>query len=341
MAGRNDFGIIRSEVLTDRRVHKAADLLVSRGLATEATAFATVCGYIGLLGVWAMRETDDGVLPDDGVWAIHLATVTPRAQAAQIVEVFRDADLLREQGAGQYLVGFDAAYQAIVDRRTADREAKALKRAEEAEARRLRAEKIAAAKAASAVQDGARNGRPQDVRTTSAGHPKDVASTSARRRGVPERAVRAVPAVPSGTERNGTAGTAGTAGQRPRESHPSSAGGSALASGADAEPPAATRGTAKPLTSPSGETLEQARARGLAALAKAGKPPEPPPAKPTRPPAPGLTDDERRMIRLAGCLAGLPPDDPRREAADQLLAERPRTGGWNDRAAELLGGGDP
>lgn len=329
MAGREDFGILRSEILTDRRAHRAADLLVERTLAVEATAFPTVCGLVTLLGLWAMRETDNGVLPDDGVLTVQLATLSTRGVAPEIIRALTDAGLLRVEDGGVYLVGFRDCYQPITERREANREAKALARAEAAAARAERAKKL---KTKDVPRTSA--GHPQDVSGTSAGRPKDIPGTSRVRQGLP---YRAVPAVPSGTERNGTAGHG--------ESHPSSAGGSALASGADAEPPAATVG-AKRNGSPSKpprETLEQARARGqaeqAARAAEAAK--QGPTVLPATPTKGGMTDDERDTIRLAGQLATLPEGDPRAPAAAELLAERPRDLEWNSRARALLGGAKP
>lgn len=228
MAGREDFGILRSEIMTDRRVHRAADLLVQRGLAVEATSFPTVCGYIGLLGLWAMRETDNGVLPDDGVLPVQLATTTTRSVAQEIVRVLVEVTLLRPEDAGLYLAGFEDCYKPIVDRREANKEAKALERAEAAAARAERAKKLAAS---------GFTPKTNGVRRTSRGRHDDVMQPSVT-------TDRAVPAVPSASERNGTAGSL--------DSHPVVSGGAALASDAAAAPPSATVGerngtTAAPL----------------------------------------------------------------------------------------------
>lgn len=45
---------------------------------------------------------------------------------------------------------------------------------------------------------------------------------------------------------------------------------------------------------------------------------------------------DRDAIRLGGDLAGIGDDDPRRDEAQRLVAERPRGAGWQDRARALL-----
>lgn len=216
MAGREDFGILRSQVLTDMRIHAAAAALVDKKLAVEATSFSTICGYIGLLGLWAMKETDDGVLPGDGILPVQLATTASRSVAQEIVKVLIGASLLRPVDGGLYLAGFDDCYKPIISRREANREAKALERAEAAAARAERAKKLAAS---------GFKPKTKGVKRTSRGRHDDITQPSVT-------TDRAVPAVPSASERNGTAGV--------MDSHPVVSGGAALASDAAAAPPSAT-----------------------------------------------------------------------------------------------------
>lgn len=222
MAGREDFGILRSRFLTDDRAGRAADLYAEKGLAREDMALATVCGHITQLGLWAMRETDDGVLPGDGVAVVNHATLMPRSACRLVIELLTEAKLLRPVEGGLYLVGFLDCYASILNQRASNREYAR-------NARKAPAEK---------PETEAKN-------STSAPRGVHVGSTSDLRRTPPT--VPAVPAVPSGTERNGTAGSL--------DSHPVVSGGAALASDAAAAPPSATVGerngtTASPLRNP-------------------------------------------------------------------------------------------
>lgn len=279
MAGREDFGILRSGFLTDDRAGLAADLYTAKGLAREDMALATVCGHIVQLGLWAMRETDDGVIPGDGVAAIHQATMMPRSACRTVIELLLEAKLLRTEKGGLYLVGFVDCYASILNQRAANREY-------------------------------ARNNRktaPPKVET----EPKN--STSAPRRtdvGSPsDTTVRAVPAVPSASERNGTAGSNDF-----ENSHPAVSVGAALASEAAAAPPSAgaverTEVTQPPAPRP--KTLAEARALGLAqeTAKRESKAAAAALAKPKREPLPAPPPDDaefRARIR-AGIEAAKAP----------------------------------
>lgn len=152
MPGRKDFGVLRSSFYSDERAHRAAEIYAERELAREDIAFAAVAGHVVQLGLWAMRETDDGVLPGDGVAAVLDATRMPRATCREVIAALTEAGLLRASVAGLYLVGFTECYEPIVGRRLEQAKAKREKR---------EAEKIAA---------------------TSTGHPADVSPTSPVRR---------------------------------------------------------------------------------------------------------------------------------------------------------------
>lgn len=167
MAGRDDFGIIRSGLLTDARARNAAELYAQRGLAVEDTALATVCGHIGILGLWAMRETDDGVLPGDGLAVVEDVTRTSRGRARVILQTLLDAELLRPVDGGVYLVGFKSCYDSIIDRREANAESKRIARAEAKLAREERARALAQ-----------KEGDKKSVTVTSSGRTKDVTRTS-------------------------------------------------------------------------------------------------------------------------------------------------------------------
>lgn len=135
MAGRNDYGVLHSDFLSDARVHRAAELYVERLGVPEALSLAAVVGHHGMLGLWAMRETDDGVLPGDGVAALQVATLMPRSVCRQVVEVLEAAELLVRRDAGLELARFVQDYASVLGRRAQNRAAAAVARAE-ADARR-------------------------------------------------------------------------------------------------------------------------------------------------------------------------------------------------------------
>lgn len=122
MPGRDDYGALRSSALTDPRFHSAADAYVKAGLSHDDVAIATVCGHVAMLGLWCMRETDDGVLPGDGVWAFHQATFVPRSECPRILGILRVAGLLKDTPRGLYVTGFNDCYASIIRRRTENRE---------------------------------------------------------------------------------------------------------------------------------------------------------------------------------------------------------------------------
>lgn len=152
MAGRNDYGVLHSEFLADDRAHRAAELYVERFGVPEAFALAAVVGHHTELGLWAMRETDDGVLQGDGVAALHVATLMPRSACRPVVDVLVEVGLLVRCDAGVAIVGFQAAYASVLGRRAQNRDAAA--RAREA---------AAAARAEADARRGAR--RPKAPRT--------------------------------------------------------------------------------------------------------------------------------------------------------------------------------
>lgn len=141
MAGRNDFGIVRSGFYFDPRTLAAAELCVLRGYAQEPFAVSLVAGLVSQLGLWAMRETDDGVLAGDGVAVVRHATSLPAALCRDVVAVLREAGLLRDVEGGVYLVGFRDCYAPILDHRETNR----------SKAKRRRAKRKAAEAAAAAA----------------------------------------------------------------------------------------------------------------------------------------------------------------------------------------------
>ncbi len=168
MPGREDFGIIRARLMGDPRAHDAGDRLVEAGLAEEDTAVVTVAGLVGLLGLYAAINTDDGVLSGDGISAARAALSTSKSVARGVVDALTSSGLLRAADGGVYLAGFSDAYGPLIERRERDRKRKASVR-------------------------GTSAGRPKDVRAhrtvpdrtepkeapgeASAGHPEDVRGT--------------------------------------------------------------------------------------------------------------------------------------------------------------------
>lgn len=246
MGGRNDFGVLRSDFLSDDRAHAAADAYAAKGWADPNMAVAMVAGHVAMLGLHAMLHTDDGVLPGDGVAFFHAATLVPRPAAREIVTVLTEAKLLRKTEHGLYLVGFADCYRQIIDARATDRKRKAEKRAE---ARGVGLPRVDAENEPVAAMS---DGHPTDIRPTSTGVPTDVPRPSA---GCPTVPYRTVP-YRNGTGRDGTdpavpfsAGTAESPPvvESPREadSNATTAGGgsasppgTASANGRSAEPPA-------------------------------------------------------------------------------------------------------
>lgn len=131
MPGREDFAIIRARLLADERAHKAAAEYVARGIAVEATSLSTVIGHVAQLSLWAMRETNSGILPGDGVSTVSVATLSPRSVAQEVVNCLVSAELLRVKATGLYIAGFRDCYSSIVAKRKADRARVASKREEE------------------------------------------------------------------------------------------------------------------------------------------------------------------------------------------------------------------
>jgi len=153
MPGRDDFAIIRARLLADDRAHRAAELYVEAGIAVAATALATVVGHVAEIGLWASRETDDGVLPGDGVTAVAVATMSARTVAQTAVTALMQCDLLRAQDGGVYVAGFADCYWPMIQKRRSDAERKAQERAQK--------------------RDGESARRPTDVRRTSKGRRRD------------------------------------------------------------------------------------------------------------------------------------------------------------------------
>lgn len=225
MAGRQDYGVLRSEFLTDARALAAAEAYTSLGLAREEVAFATVCGHIVQLGLWAMRETDDGVLPGDAVAVVRQATLMPASMCRTIIDTLRTAGLLRDVEGGVYLVGFNDCYDSILDRRETNANANRIARAK----KQLEQEKALRELGLEPVKKG-KKGRKQAVSVTSATRNTDVMLPSAP-------IVQSGAFVPDVPHRNGTDGTNSSNGFG--NSHPAVSGGAALASEAAAAPPSA------------------------------------------------------------------------------------------------------
>jgi hypothetical protein len=358
MAGREDFGVLRSSFLTDARALRAADLYAAAELAHEDAALAMVAGHVAMLGLWAMRETDDGVLPGDGVSVARVATLMPTSLCRQVMAYLTEAGLLRPVEAGVYLVGFRDCYGSILDRREANREANRLARAEAAKARAERAEKVRARSPAKPRAE-----RRGAVSNTSAPRGDHVSNTPAPR--VADVTHPSGPTgtfVPAGTD--GTERTFRSASSEPPD--PPGARVAALASEADAAPRASSGASPRaapaapgtPPRPPQPGTPEWTAAVEAHAAARAPRTaPTPTEPQPYRPPDPAEFErrraeqlarlgqdaaptnepaDERDANRAAGQLVALPPGDRRHAAAVTLLAERPRGPDWLRRAAALL-----
>lgn len=193
MPGRNDFGILRSDFAADERANRAAELYAEKGLASEDVALGAVAGHICMLGLYAMRETDTGTLPADGVAFVHAATMMPRSVCRVVIECLTSAGLLRPiPEGGLYLVGFRDCYGPIIEARKDNAEAKRLER-EEAKIRRAqKAEKIAKKRA------------KLEASLTSDGRQEDVPGTSTGRQTLPYEPFRSVPDVPKPPNGGGT-----------------------------------------------------------------------------------------------------------------------------------------
>lgn len=187
MSGRNDFGILRSTFLSDDRAHKAADLYAERGWAHEDLAVAMVGGHIALLGLHAMLQTDDGILPGDGVAFAHAALAVPRSMAREIVSVLETSGLLRRVENGSlYLVGFKDCYVPIVEARETDKIRKRVTRAKS---------KLALQKELQELETQIGAG-PKETEDTEKGCPSDVHRTSVGYPTVPSVPFRTVPSEP-------------------------------------------------------------------------------------------------------------------------------------------------
>lgn len=119
MAGRGDFGVIKSRALTDQRFRDLARELRKDTRLLEALAQVTARGLVAHLGLWAMRETDDGILPGDGVLPLSAAAGVGEADAERAVALLRAAgvELLRPAEGGLYLTGFLEAYEPVLRER--------------------------------------------------------------------------------------------------------------------------------------------------------------------------------------------------------------------------------
>lgn len=117
MPGREDFAIIRARFLADARLHRAADLYVGAGLAVQETALPTVVGHVAMIGLWAVRETDCGILPGDGSAALAVAFMRETTWCKSVANCLLDAGLLRKEPNGIYLVGFRDCYAPIIAKR--------------------------------------------------------------------------------------------------------------------------------------------------------------------------------------------------------------------------------
>lgn len=122
MAGREDYAIVRARAISDPRLLRAAELYVETKLAREETALAAVLGHVACLGLWASRETSDGILPGDGVSMVRAATASTTSVARRIVTCLRaeDVDLITSEGCENNqlrLRGFVEAYRPLIEER--------------------------------------------------------------------------------------------------------------------------------------------------------------------------------------------------------------------------------
>lgn len=85
MGGRGDFVVLLGRIWSDPRIVRAGELYVASKLAREETATATVVGHIAAIAQFALRETDDGVLPGDGVTAVRIATASSTSVARRVI----------------------------------------------------------------------------------------------------------------------------------------------------------------------------------------------------------------------------------------------------------------
>lgn len=116
MPGRRDWGALTSQALTDRRFRILAQRLREDPALLAELALVTARGLAPHLGLWAVRETDDGILPDDGVEAIQYATGLPTNTAEKVVQLLQEpaVGLLRPVAGGLYLAGFLDTYEPLV-----------------------------------------------------------------------------------------------------------------------------------------------------------------------------------------------------------------------------------
>lgn len=142
MPGRNDFGILKARALGDPRVLRAAERYVEAKIAREETSLPAVLGHLSMLGLWLAINSDDGVLPGDGVATVCAATLSSPFLARKIIAILRepDVDLLTSEGVAREracicaptcagacargpfrLRGFDDAYGPLLQARETNR----------------------------------------------------------------------------------------------------------------------------------------------------------------------------------------------------------------------------
>lgn len=124
MPGRRDYGSLANKALTDQRFKAVATLLRKDPKLLAALAVVTARGIMPHLGLWALRETDDGVLPGDGVEAVRFALGIDEADAEKVVKALRHplSRLMKGAKGGLYLAGFRDLYGPVVKARDKNRE---------------------------------------------------------------------------------------------------------------------------------------------------------------------------------------------------------------------------
>jgi len=123
MAGRKDYAQIQARLLADPRAHEAARLYIERDIATAATALGTVVGHIAMLGLWTLRETDNGMLTGDGILTVSVACMVDIQTAERVAESLRKAGMLKIRGkkSSVFLAGFRECYGGVIDGRRRNR----------------------------------------------------------------------------------------------------------------------------------------------------------------------------------------------------------------------------
>lgn len=199
MPGREDFAIIRARFLADARLHRAADLYVGAGLAVQETALPTVVGHVAMIGLWAVRETDCGILPGDGSAALAVAFMRETTWCKSVANCLLDAGLLRKEPNGIYLVGFRDCYAPIIAKRENARAYNRRKRekSEKRKGKRKRSDNVGSTSGLAPGNVTAhRTGSSTMSRTTAGASPAPVGATGSLPIASPSASLPPMPVLP-------------------------------------------------------------------------------------------------------------------------------------------------